>query len=235
MSWYDIPDPTDRWWDPKLHVELPIGRFVAQPVGNTSYCQGLHIAAHLAGEDERARGLLSFGARLEMDGTVTWHRQQVGYCEIKHERAEEIQEAALGVARTWFERDPSHCAIYYHDLAKKELWDLRRLLRDEQHTIDYLGKLLKDPKEPQAHNVKNAEGEWEHVLHTEAERAEYRNRWAHSIRRATSKLAQLHVEHDPRIAQLRSIEKRCHAFLEDQTLPLLPFEAQTQLDTGTLA
>ena len=136
--WFDPPDPQSARWDPKRHVEHPLGRFVAQPVGNTSYGQGLHISAHLTGEDERARGLLSFGARLETDGTVTWVRQQVGYCEIKHERVEEILEAAYGVARSWFERDPTHCASYYHDVAEKEIRDLRRLLRDEQHTIDYL-------------------------------------------------------------------------------------------------
>jgi hypothetical protein len=222
--WPDIPDPSHPWWDPKRHVELPIGIFLAQPVGSTEYTKGLHLRMQLAGEDEVVPGLLSFGACLEMDGSVTWARQQPR-CKIRHERAEEITEIALGVARSWFERDPSHCAIYYLDLARKELRDRLREMRQERDLQSHLTKLLDDPGAPRTRNQKNDEGEWEEIQLTAEERAELRELWARNLQSHLTKLAQLHTEQDARILQLRNIERKCRAFLEDRSIQLLPFEA----------
>jgi len=221
-----IPEPDHSWWNPKLHVEHPMGLFLAQPVGNTSYGTGLHVRVRLTGEDEDARGLFSFGAQLGTDGTVTWMRQQRSYV-IKHDRADEIFEVAFELARTWFERDPSHCASYYHGLAEKGWRELNRLLKGEAHIRDHLGKLLDDEEAPRTRNQKNEDGEWEIIPLTEEERATMRALWERNRRRAIDKLAKLHAEHDARILQLRGIQKQCLDFLNarDYTVPLLPFEA----------
>lgn len=220
------PEDDQFWWDPKRYVRTDLGTIMAQPVGNTSYGKGLHIYIRLAGEEERVKGSLSFGATIEPDGSITWGRRQRGYCELRDtDRAEEIEAAALEVARAWFERDPIHCAMYYADVAEEELYTLKWKLRDEQRTIDHLSKLLADPAEPRTHNVKNEEGEWERIPHTEEERVEYRQLWARRVKRAEDKLVRLHEEHDARIAQLKAIRAKCDAFLRDDTLPLLPFAA----------
>jgi hypothetical protein len=210
--------------DPKRYVELPLGDFVAQPVGSTSYGKGLHIYAHLAGEEEAAPGIYSFAAKIGTDGTVTWVRQQRSYAR-EHDRADEILAASWDVARAWFERDPKHCASYYHDVAAEELYRWHRDMAAERDTQRHLTKLLADPEAPKTRNQKTAEGEWETVPMTAEERAGRRALWERNFQRAVDKLARLHTEHDARIAQLRSIKTRCLAFLRDDSVQLLPFEA----------
>lgn len=208
--------------DPKRYVELPLGNFVVQPVGSTAYCKGLHVHTHLAGEEEAVPGVLSFGARLEPDGTVTWSRRQPTY-KVTHERADEILEVALGLARAWLERDPSHCAFYYLDLAREELYRWRREMRQERRSQDHLAKCLSDPEAPQTRNQQNEEGEWEEVQLTEEERTKLRALWTRNHQRSVDKLASLHAENDDRITQLESIAAQCRAFMQDTSTPLLPF------------
>jgi hypothetical protein len=210
--------------DPKLNVEHALGNFVAQPVGSTSYCKGIHVHAHLHGEEEAVRGVLSYGAVIHPDGTVTWERQQLGYCEIQDDRADEVEAAALEIAGAFIERDPIHCAIYYSDVAEMELRELHRKIRDEVDTRDHLTKLLADPDEPKLHNVKNDDGEWERIPYTPAEKVEYRERWERNVARAVKRLAKLHREHDPRITQLKSVMERCRAFWDGEIDQLLPFD-----------
>lgn len=214
----------EEYWNPKLHVKLPMGIFVVQPVGNTSYGKGLHVHVHLTGEEESVRGLLSFGARIERDGTVTWHRQQPSY-KVDHERAEEIFLAAKGLAEAWFERDPSHCAHYYCDLAVKERWDNLNEIWREEHLRDYLAKLIEDPNEPRPRHEKDGEGEWIEVPFTEEERVARRALWDRNHQRAVDKIARLHLEHDDRHVQLESIAAQCRAFMKGERAELFPFPA----------
>ena len=219
----DIPEIEDPWWDPKKHVNHPIGRFLVQPVGSTSYCHGLHVSVHLHDEVKPPWGMFSFGAVLKEDGTVTWVQRQPNYV-IKHERAGEIFEVAHHLAATWFERDPTHCVIHYKDMADKELQEWWRQIRWGKDSIKHLTKLLSDPEEPRTWNKKQ-DSEWGPVSVTAEERAERRALWERNLQRATQKLQGIHDKGDARIAQLEIIREKCRHWLRDPTTELFPFPA----------
>jgi hypothetical protein len=212
--------------DPKRLVTLPEGLFVLQPVGNTSYCTGLHFYAHPTGDEESAPGLFSYGAAIERDGSITWSRRQGSY-KIDHDRADELFEIGLRLARAWFERDPSHCASYYRGLAHKELQDLRRDVLRTMHIRDHLAELLGNPEEPKTRGQR-VDGEWIQIPMTHEDRTERRALWDRNLQRAEDKLTRLNAA-EARTAQLREIEARCRAFIATQLTQLLPFpEAATQ-------
>ena len=210
--------------NPRQNAKLPLGDFVAQPVASTAYGRGLDVYVHVTGEAEAAKGYFAFGARIELDGTVTWFRQRLRH-KVEHERAEEILEAALGLARAWFERAPSSCAFYYRSLAWEEVRRWRGEQYGEERCRDYLAKLHRDPGAPRTRRVQDEEGKYVDIPVTEEERAASRAHWVRRRQVAINLLAGKYSDTDPRITQLRCIMKKCDAFIKGQIATLLPFDA----------
>jgi hypothetical protein len=188
-----------------------MGVFVVHPVGSTEYCQGLHVYAHLHEDDECAPGLFSFAAKLEQDGSVTWFQAQRNYV-IRHGRAEEILEEGLRLARAWHERAPVHCAAYYGDLARKELSEHNRKVRQEKQAMEHLTQLLADPAEPRPRILPQhvVEGPTEWVPYTAEEAASMRNRWQKNLEGTYANIAKLEAK-SGRVLQLEKIQALCRS------------------------
>jgi len=210
--------------DPKRLVLTPLGRFVAQPVGNTGYGTGLHVYAHLDGEEESVSGLFSFGAKITPDGKVVWSQRQPNY-RMKHDRADELLQACLKIAEDWFERDPGHCASYYGGLARRELYEMSREIRSEEHIIGVLQGLLEDPAAPKTRREKQPDGEWVTVPLTPEEREERRKTWRRNLLRAEKKIEALKAQR-PRRIQLEEIRDLIDLFLEGAIDSPFPFPAE---------
>lgn len=215
------------------------GTIRTESVGNTSHTTGLFHSYHPAGADRKARGHVAFSAKIDEKGDLVWrfddldtHARYVPAAERGNEAEgipdfpKEVIAEMRRISETLEDRDPN--AYFFQALGalRMESNGLGRAISAQHDTIQHLGKLLADPREPKDHWVSAQEAgaaKGHNRPTTPEERTRRREGWSDSVAKAEARLVAMGPKEIARKAMLDAMVEglrewsRTRANMQDRT------------------